>query len=102
MGQQKMHLFSCLPGRFIYLIFLKLYKRFPQDHGRLIWFKSTKCSRLALSFGPLISLGEAMDNGSMENSGNVAGLSGNPVFKSHTKYLTVWQDLHSWIPKRKA
>lgn len=64
-------------------------------------FKSTKCSRLVLFFGPFMSLGETMENGRSGKSGNVADLSGNPEFKSLPKYLSVQQDLTGWIPKRK-
>lgn len=53
---------------------------------------------MTLSFGPLISLGESMENDSMGNSGNIAGLSGNQVFKTHQKYLTVWQHLQVRYP----
>lgn len=75
--------------------------RFPQEHARIIQLKLTKWSSLTLSFGPLISLGESMENDSMGNSGNIAGLSGNQVFKTHQKYLTVWQHLQVRYPKSK-
>ena len=75
--------FVCLLFFFLsYIRFPQEHGKFPQERGRLIWFKCSKCSRLALSFGPLTCLGETIENGGMRNSGNVAGLTGNPVFKS--------------------
>lgn len=72
-----------------FFFFKNFVRASPQECGRVIRLKWTKWSSLALSFGPLISLGEPMENYSMGNSGNTAGHSGGQVFKTHPKYLTV-------------